>query len=134
MGLLPQERRKGMAFQTEFTFTLPRGFVDPSGTLHREGIMKLATAADEIVPMRDPRVQQNPSYLSIILLARVVTKLGSMPAVDTKVIENLFTMDLAYLQDLYQRVNAMDMPAYQSVCPHCGQEIEIPINFQEAGA
>jgi hypothetical protein len=122
-----------MAFQTEFNFTLPRGFVDASGTLHREGSMRLATAGDEIVPMRDPRVQQNPGYLSIILLARVVTKLGSLPAVDTRVIENLFTMDLAYLQDLYQKVNSMDEPTYKGVCPHCGQELDIPLNFLEAG-
>lgn len=122
-----------MAFQTEYTFLLPRGFVDQSGTLHREGIMRLATAADEILPMRDPRVQQNPSYLSIILLARVVTKLGSLPAVDTKVIEGLYTADLAYLQDLYQRINAMDTPVYKGVCPHCGKEVEMPINFLEAG-
>ena len=122
-----------MAFQTEFSFTLPRGFVDPAGTLHREGIMRLATAGDEIVPMRDPRVQQNPGYLSIILLARVVTKLGSLAAVDTRVIENLFTMDLAYLQDLYQKINSMDLPVYKGVCPHCGQEVDIPINFLEAG-
>jgi len=122
-----------MAFQTEFTFTLPRGFVDASGTLHREGTMRLATAGDEIIPMRDQRVQQNPGYLSIILLARVVTKLGSLAAVDTRVIESLFTMDLAYLQDLYQRINSMDEPSYRSVCPHCGQEVEIPLNFLEAG-
>ncbi|HML36002.1 MAG TPA: phage tail assembly protein [Bacillota bacterium] len=122
-----------MAFQTEYTFQLPRGFVDPSGTLHREGIMRLATAADEILPMRDPRVQQNPSYLTIILLARVVTKLGSLNAVDTKVIEGLYTMDLAYLQDLYQRINAMDTPVYKGVCPHCGKDVDVPINFLEAG-
>ncbi len=122
-----------MAFQTEFTFELPRGFVDQSGVLHREGIMRLATAADEINPMRDQRVQQNPSYLSIILLARVVIKLGSLAAVDTRVIENLFTMDLAYLQDLYQRINSQDIPVYNASCPHCGKEVEIPINFLEAG-
>lgn len=122
-----------MAFQTEYTFTLPRGYVDASGTLHREGIMRLATAADEILPMRDPRVQQNPSYLTIIMLSRVVTKLGSMPTVDTKVIENLFTMDLAYLQDLYQRINSMDAPNYIGICPHCGEKVEIPVNFLETG-
>ncbi|MBS6955725.1 MAG: phage tail assembly protein [Enterocloster asparagiformis] len=122
-----------MAFQTEFEFTLPRGFVDMNGNLHREGIMRLANAGDEILPMRDPRVQQNPGYLSIILLSRVITKLGSLPAVDTNVIEKLYTMDLAYLQDLYQRINTMDMPSYQGVCPHCGQKIDIPVNFMEAG-
>lgn len=95
--------------------------------------MRLANAADEILPLKDPRVQQNPGYLTIILLARVVTKLGSLPAVDTRVIENLFTMDLAYLQDLYQRINTMEMPEYKAVCPHCGKEISVPVNFMEAG-
>ena len=122
-----------MGFQTEFDFTLPRGFVDRDGNIHREGKMRLANAADEILPLKDPRVQQNPGYLTIILLARVVTKLGTMPAVDTRVIENLYTMDLAYLQDLYQRINTMEMPEYKAVCPHCGKEISVPVNFMEAG-
>lgn len=122
-----------MAFQTEYEFTLPRGYLDREGTLHKEGTMRLANAGDEILPLKDPRVQQNPGYLSIILLARVITKLGSLPAVDTRVIENMFTMDLAYLQDLYQRLNTMDAPSYKTVCPHCGQEIEVPINFMDAG-
>ena len=122
-----------MAFQTEFDFTLPRGYIDRDGNLHREGKMRLANAADEILPLKDPRVQQNPGYLTIILLARVVTKLESLPAVDTRVVENLFTMDLAYLQDLYQRINTMEMPEYKAVCPHCGKEISVPVNFMEAG-
>lgn len=122
-----------MAFQTEFNFTLPRGYIDKDGNVHKEGTMRLANAADEILPLKDPRVQQNPGYLTIILLARVVTKLGSMPAVDTRVIENLFTMDLAFLQDLYQRINTMGFPVYKTICPHCGKEIEVPINFMEAG-
>ena len=74
-----------MAFQTEFTFTLPRGYIDDTGMIHREGTMRLANAADEILPLKDPRVQQNPGYLTIILLARVITKLGSLPAVDTRI-------------------------------------------------
>jgi hypothetical protein len=122
-----------MVFQTEFSFVLPRGYVDDMGILHKEGIMRLANAGDEILPLRDPRVQQNPSYLTIILLARVVTKLGSMPAVDTRAIERLYTMDLAYLQDLYQRINTMEMPVYKTICPHCNEEIEVPVNFMEAG-
>ena len=122
-----------MSFQTEFPFVLPRGFVDMNGVVHKEGIMRLANAGDEILPLRDPRVQQNPGYLTIILLARVVTKLGSLPAVDTNVIEKLYTMDIAYLQALYQRINTMEMPTYKGVCPHCGQELDIPVNFMEAG-
>ena len=119
-------------FETEFAFTLPRGFVDRSGTVHREGIMRLANAGDEILPLRDPRVQQNPGYLTIILLARVITKLGTLPTVDTNVVERLYTIDLAYLQDLYQRINTMEMPVYKTICPHCGEEIEVPINFMES--
>ena len=119
-------------FETEFAFTLPRGFVDRSGTVHREGIMRLANAGDEILPLRDPRVQQNPGYLTITLLARVITKLGTLPTVDTNVVERLYTIDLAYLQDLYQRINTMEMPVYKTICPHCGEEIEVPINFMES--
>ena len=111
-------------FETEFKFTLPKGFLDMNGTLHREGVMRLANAGDEIIPLRDPRVQQNPGYLSIIILSRVIKRLGTLPAVDTRVVEGLYTIDLAYLQDL---------PVYKSVCPHCGQKIEIPVNFLEAG-
>ena len=94
-----------MAFQTEVEFTLPKGYLDGDGVLHREGVMRLATAADEILPLKDPRVQQNPAYLTIIVLARVVTRLGSLPDVNTKVVEGLFASDLNYLQDLYERVN-----------------------------
>lgn len=82
-------------FQTEFAFELPKGYIDGNGTLHKKGMMRLATAGDEIIPMKDPRVQQNPSYITIILLARVITKLGDLSHVDTRVIENLFTADLA---------------------------------------
>ena len=114
-----------MAFQTEFTFTLPRGYIDDTGMIHREGTMRLANAADEILPLKDPRVQQNPGYLTIILLARVITKLGSLPAVDTRTVEKLFTMDLAYLQDLYERINTMEMPTYTGICPHCGKERQV---------
>ncbi|MBE6612703.1 MAG: phage tail assembly protein [Ruminococcaceae bacterium] len=120
-------------FETEFAFTLPKGYVDFNGVLHREGVMRLANAADEIVPLKDPRVQQNPGYLSIIILARVITKLGTLPAVDTKVIEGMYTMDLAYLQDIYAKINTMEMPVYKCVCPHCGESVEVPVNFLEAG-
>lgn len=115
--------------QTEFEFMLPKGYVDANGEVHRKGIMRLATAADEILPLRDPRVQQNSSYLSIILLSRVITKLGTLPAINNKVIEDLFTMDLAYLQDLYQRINMTEMPAYRVTCPHCNESFEVPLDF-----
>jgi len=118
-----------MSFRTEFDFILPRGYIDQNGDLHTEGTMRLATAADEIAPMRDPRVQQNPSYLTVILLSRVVTKLGTLNAVNTKVIEGLYTIDMAYLQDLYQRINLSEVPGYEVVCPKCENEFEVPLDF-----
>ncbi len=115
--------------QTEFEFELPKGYVDQNGDVHKRGVMRLATAADEILPMRDQRVQQNAGYLTIILLSRVVTKLGTLSTINTRVIENLFTMDLAYLQDMYQRINMSEMPQYRVTCPHCGQQFEVPLDF-----
>ena len=93
------------ALQTEFDFTLPRGYVDAAGNLHRKGRMRLATAMDEIAPLRDPRVRANQAYLVIILLARVITKLGDVEVIETGVVENLFSADLAFLQDLYRKIN-----------------------------
>ena len=99
--------------QTEFEFTLPRGYVDDHGTLHKKGKMRLATAMDEISPLRDPRVRANQAYLVIILLARVITQLGTVEIVDTGVVENLFSADLAFLQDFYRKINELssDDPA-----------------------
>jgi hypothetical protein len=122
-----------MAFETEFQFELPKGYIDDDGNLHRHGIMRLATAADEILPMKDPRVQQNPSYLSVILFSRVIKKLGDLKTIDTYLIERLFTSDLAYLQDFYQRINQMDAPSYTAVCPECGNEFQTSINFLPIG-
>ena len=121
-----------MTFQTEYNFVLPKGYVDQNGTVHREGTMRLANAGDEILPLRDPKVQQNPGYLTIILLTRVITRLGTLPMITTKTIESLFTIDLAYLQDFYERINTMEMPRYKCVCPHCGEEVDVPVNFTEA--
>jgi len=95
-------------FQTEVEFELPKGYVDEAGTLHRRGTMRLATAADEILPLRDPRVQSNEAYLAVIVLARVVTRLGSLPDVHPGVVEGLYASDFAYLQRLYERLNAGD--------------------------
>src|SRR6266481_3472000 len=95
-------------FQTEIEFELPKGYVDDAGTLHRRGTMRLATAADEILPLRDPRVQQNEAYLAVIVLARVVTRLGTLGEIHTGVIENLYASDLAHLQRLYEKFNSSD--------------------------
>jgi hypothetical protein len=93
-------------FQTEIDFELPKGYVDEAGTLHRRGVMRLATAADEILPLRDPRVQQNDAYLTVIVLARVIVRLGTLKDIHTGVIEGLYASDLAYLQRLYENFNA----------------------------
>src|SRR5689334_9469776 len=95
-----------MAFQTEIQFTLPRGYLDDYGNLHRDGVMRLATAADEILPLRDPRVQSNPAYLTIIVLSRVVTKLGEVENMNPPIIEKLYASDVSYLQALYQKINS----------------------------
>lgn len=100
--------RSNLPFQTEVEFELPRGYLDATGVLHRRGIMRLATAADEIVPLRDPRVQQNNAYLSIIVLSRVVTRLGVLTDIDPRVIEGLFASDLDFLQRLYERINTVE--------------------------
>lgn len=91
--------------RTEYDFRLPFGFVDEHGELHRDGVMRLATAADEIHPLRDPRVRRNEAYLTVIVLSRVVTRLGSLERITPGIVENLFAADLAYLQDVYNRIN-----------------------------
>ena len=93
--------------QTEFEFTLPKGYLDPDGNLHQRGVMRLSRAIDEIVPLRDPRVQMNPDYATVIILARVITELGSLEEVSPAVIENMFAVDLAYLQDFYREINGL---------------------------
>ena len=113
---------------TEFLFTLPRGWLDEQGQLHREGIMRLSTAYDEIAPMKDPRVQANPGYLVVILLSRVITKLGTLEFLNPKVIEGMFAGDLAYLQDLYRRLNEHGHNRVAVACPHCEKEFEVEID------
>lgn len=95
-------------FRTEIEFSLPKGYVDAAGNLHRKGVMRLATAADEILPLRDPRVQQNEAYLTVIVLARVIVKLGTLTDIDTGVIEGLYASDLSFLQRLYETLNAVE--------------------------
>ena len=111
--------------QTEFPFVLPQGYVDAEGTQHREGTMRLSTAYDEITPMRDPRVQANPGYLVIILLSRVLTRLGTLEVINPKVIEGLFSGDLIFLQDFYQRINQQGHSRLQVTCPHCEGEFQV---------
>jgi len=109
--------------KTEFEFILPRGFVDREGNLHREGVMRLATAMDEIVPLNDMRVQRNRAYLIIVLLSRVVRTLGTLTEVHTGVIENLFASDLRFLEEMYNRINE-DEAMIRVKCPECGAHFE----------
>lgn len=113
-----------MVFQTEFEFTLPKGYIDSGGNLQKKGIMRLATAADEILPLKDSRVQANPAYLTIILLSRVINRLGDLPVIDTRVIENLFATDLAYLQDFYGSINDSGTAKIRVTCPKCENVFE----------
>jgi hypothetical protein len=116
-----------MSLQTEFEFTLPRGYVDQHGNLHREGVMRLATAMDEIAPLRDLRVRSNQAYLVIVLLSRVIVQLGTLSQVTTGVIENLFAADLAYLQAFYRQINEKGMTTVTTNCPECNAEVEIDL-------
>ena len=118
-----------MAFQTEFKFVLPKGYVDKDGNVHREGVMRLATARDEILPLQDYRVQGNRAYLVIILLSRVMTKLGTLPVVTPNIVESLFSSDLAYLQEFYRKVNEEGTSMVQVTCPSCGHDHEVDLGI-----
>lgn len=114
-------------FETEIEFTLPRGYQDEDGGLHREGVMRLARTADEIKPLNDPRVQSNPSYLPVLVLSRTITRLGSLEEVTPQVIEDLYVSDLAYLQDRYERINERGAETVDATCPDCGESLTIDI-------
>ncbi|MCP3770909.1 MULTISPECIES: hypothetical protein [Streptomyces] len=123
----------GQVLRTEFPFELPRGYVDDSGTVHRHGVMRLATARDELIPLRDVRVQENPAYLSVVLLGRVITRLGTLPMVHDGVVENMFASDLAFLQDFYRQVNAEGHTRAGVTCPHCEQPFEVELGGSRLG-
>jgi hypothetical protein len=116
-----------MVLQTEFEFELPKGFVDKDGTVHRGGVMRLANAADEILPMRDPRVQGNPAYLTVILLSRVIARLGELKDVNPGIIEKLFVGDLEYLQAFYRQINGDGTVEIEATCPKCGENFKTEI-------
>jgi hypothetical protein len=119
--------------RTEFAFVLPRGYVDEDGNVHREGTMRLATARDEILPQRDPRVRDNEAYLTVILLSRVLTRLGSVLQVTPATIEGLFASDLAFLQDLYRRVNGEGHTQVAVQCPACKHDFAVDITGEAVG-
>jgi len=113
--------------RTEFPFELPRGYVDSSGTVHRSGVMRLATARDELIPLRDDRVRENPAFLTVVLLGRVITRLGSVTDVHAGIIEELFASDLAFLQDFYRRINTEGHTRAAVTCPACAHRFTVDV-------
>ena len=118
---------------TVYEFELPKGYVDSNGEVHKRGKMRLATAGDEISATRDPRVLSNPSYLTIVVLSKVIVELEGMETIVPNIVERFFTADLAFLQDMYQRINDVEPPPMTAVCPDCGKRFEVPINFTREG-
>ncbi|TXS44636.1 hypothetical protein [Streptomyces sp. t39] len=121
------------SLRTEFPFELPRGYVDDAGTVHRDGVMRLSTARDELVPLRDVRVQENPAYLSVVLLGRVITRLGTLTMVHDGIVENMFASDLAFLQDFYRQINAEGHTRAAVQCPHCSEPFEVELGGSRLG-
>lgn len=119
--------------QTVYEFDLPKGYVDSTGAVHRHGTMRLATAGDEISATKDPRVLSNPSYLSIVVLSKVITGIEGVEMVTASLLEKLFTADMAFLQDMYQRINDVEPVTMEVVCPECGAVHEVPLNFTREG-
>ncbi|MEV1065559.1 hypothetical protein [Streptomyces sp. NPDC050263] len=113
--------------RTEFAFELPRGYVDESGTVHRHGVMRLATARDELIPLRDDRVRENSAYLSVVLVARVITRIGTIEDVHAGIVEDLFASDLAFLQDFYRRINAEGHTRAAVTCPSCQEHFAVDL-------
>ena len=112
---------------TEFPFELPRGYVDGTGTVHRSGMMRLATARDELVPLRDDRVRENPPYLTVVLLSRVITRIGTVTDLHPGIVEDLFASDLAFLQDMYRRINSEGHTRASVVCPECRHRFAVDL-------
>ena len=123
----------GVGLVTEFPFTLPRGYVDDDGVVHRDGVMRLATARDEIAPLRDPRVRDNEAYLTVLLLSRVVTRLGDLDQVTPGVVEGMFATDLSFLQDHYRRINTEGTPRAAVRCPSCEHGFEVELAGSRPG-
>jgi hypothetical protein len=119
--------------RTEFDFELPRGYVDGDGVLHRSGTMRLATARDELLPLYDARVQENPAFTTVVLLGRVITSLGTLGAVTTNVVENMFASDVAFLQDFYRRINAEGHTRAAVTCPDCSHRFTIDLSGGRLG-
>ena len=123
----PAAAEERPALRTEFDFELPRGYVDADGVVHRPGRMRLATARDELLPLYDERVQENAAFTTVVLLSRVITSLGTLPAVTSTVIENMFASDVAFLQDFYRRINAEGHTRAAVSCPECKHRFTVDL-------
>jgi hypothetical protein len=126
----------GPLLQLEYPFTLPCGYVDERGNVHRQGTMRLAHALDEVAPLGDPRVKSNEAYVGILVLSRVVTRLGDLAPIGPAVIEQLFSADFAYLQEFYIRVNDPVGEVIETHCPSCGARFALDlagVGIPEAG-
>ena len=121
------ETEQRQTLRTEFPFELPRGYVDRSGTVHRSGVMRLATARDELIPLRDDRVRENPAFLTVVLLGRVITRLGTITEVHAGIMEDLFASDLAFLQDFYRRINTEGHTRAAVTCPGCAHRFTVDV-------
>lgn len=130
---MPGSASTNSGLQTEFPFVLPRGLLDRRGRVHRNGIMRLATAWDEIAPQRDPRVRSNPAYLTVLLLARTIVSIDGVDEITTEVVEQMFAADLGYLQDLYRRINQTGTSDHPAHCPNCGHDFTVNVAGEAAG-
>ncbi|MEI2732815.1 MAG: hypothetical protein V9G08_12610 [Dermatophilaceae bacterium] len=119
--------------RTEFEFELPRGYVDGEGLVHRHGVMRLATARDELLPLYDARVMENAAFTTVVLLARVIVSLGTVPAVTSQVIENMFASDVAFLQDFYRRINTEGHTRAAVTCPECSHRFAVDLSGGRLG-
>lgn len=114
--------------KTEIEFRLPRGYLDENGLIHRQGVMRLATALDEIAVQSDSRARANEAYIPVLLLSRVITRLGSLPGIDPGLLERMFASDFAYLEELYLRLNSAEPVAVMAACPHCGGQFQLQVS------
>ena len=119
--------------KTEFEFALPKGYVGSDGSVHRDGVMRLATARDEIEPLRDPEVRQNEAYLAVLLLSRVITRLGPITTVTPDIVERLYAADFDHLQRMYERINADGESVGTVACPACAHAFEVDLTEIEDG-
>jgi hypothetical protein len=126
-------RTDTVPLRTEFDFVLPRGYVDEDGVVHRDGAMRLATARDELLPLSDGRVRERPEWLTVVLLSRVLTRLGGLTDITDRVIERLFASDLAFLQDLYRRVNQDGHTRAGVTCPACRHDFDVDVSGGRLG-